>query len=123
MKSPLSTVASCLVAMVLSLPAFAQDKPDDQSFIILQHDWAEARKNADMHFLERFYAKEFSVGTLDGGEASRSEDLIKFSSGDLKPSVIDDSEMRVSIYGETAMVTGERTLRRQLQRAHGSIRP
>ena len=59
-----------------------------------------------MHFLENFYAKEFTVGDMYGGESSRSQDLAKFSSGDLKPTVIDDREMHVHIYGETAMVTG-----------------
>lgn len=32
------------------------------------------------------------------------------SSGDLKPSVIDDADMRVLLYGKTAMVTGKEHL-------------
>lgn len=78
----------------------------DQTFIQLQHDWAEARKHADMPFLERFYAREFTVGLMDGGESSRAQDLAMFSSGDLKPAVITDDAMRVNLYGDTAMVTG-----------------
>lgn len=81
-------------------------KADEQTFFKLQHEWAEARKNADMGFLETFYAMEFTVGLMNGGESSRSQDLAMFSSGDLKPAVIDDREMHVYIYGETAMVTG-----------------
>ena len=83
-----------------------EPKADEQTFLKLQHDWAEARKHADMPFLENFYAKEFTVGDMTGGESTRAQDLAMFSSGDLKPSVIEDSEMHVSIYGETAMVTG-----------------
>ncbi len=94
--------------MTLQAPLiFAQQpKPDEQTFFKLQHDWAEARKNADLRFLENFYAKEFTVGLLNGGESSRAEDLAKFSSGDLKPTVVDDRGMHVFIYGEAAMVTG-----------------
>ncbi len=59
-----------------------------------------------MRFLETFYVKEFTVGLMTWGESTRAQDMAMFSSGDLKPEVIEDTEMRVSIYGETAMVTG-----------------
>lgn len=72
----------------------------------LQHDWAEARKHADMAFLESFYAKEFTVGNMDGSESTRKMDLSMFSSGDLKPAVITDEQMTVHIYGQAALVTG-----------------
>jgi hypothetical protein len=86
--------------------ASAGPKADEQTFLKLQHDWAEARKNADMPFLEGFNAKEFTVGVMTGGESSRTQDLAMFSSGDLKPMVIEDKDMHVFIYGDTAMVTG-----------------
>ena len=96
-----------VLLFVAGLPtAVAATKANDQTFLKLQHDWAEARKNADMRFLDSFYAKEFTVGIMTGGESSRAEDLGLFSSGDLKPSVIEDTDMKVYIYGETAMVTG-----------------
>jgi ketosteroid isomerase-like protein len=95
-----------LVLPVLGFAAEPDSNTNEQTFLKLQHDWAEARKKADMRFLENFYAKEFTVGVMTGGESTRAQDLAMFSTGDLKPSVIDDSEMHVSIYGETAMVTG-----------------
>jgi ketosteroid isomerase-like protein len=100
---------SLLLLLSLSLPALSQAQApaaNDQTFIQLQHDWAEARKHADLPFLERFYATEFSVGNMTGGESTRAQDLSMFSSGDLKPAVITDEAMRVNLYGETAMVTG-----------------
>jgi len=108
----LSSFVTCALAGVLLLLPLTGSattfgpKANEQTFLKLQHDWAEARKNADMPFLESFYAKEFTVGVMTGGESTRAQDLAMFSSGDLKPSVIEDSEMHVSIYGETAMVTG-----------------
>lgn len=111
MKRATSFISYGLVAAVLLLtlnvlPAQAEFKADDQTFFKLQHDWAEARKAANVAFLENFYAKEFSVGLMTGGESTRAQDLAMFSSGDLKPAVIDDTAMKVSIYGKTAMVTG-----------------
>jgi ketosteroid isomerase-like protein len=110
LKRLLSFVTCGLAVIVLGLTltvsaAIAEPKANEQTFLKLQHDWAEARKNADIPFLENFYAKEFTVGVMTGGESTRAQDLAMFSSGDLKPSVIEDSEIHVSIYGETAMVT------------------
>jgi ketosteroid isomerase-like protein len=110
-KKSLSAPVGCLAIIILLLtlraqPALAATRADEQTFITLQRDWAKARKNADMQFLDRFYAREFTVGVMNGAESSRAQDLAMFSSGDLKPSVIEDKDMHVYIYGETAMVTG-----------------
>ena len=43
---------------------------------------------------------------MDGGEFSRAEDIAKFSSGDLKPAVITDDQIKIGIYGQAALVTG-----------------
>lgn len=100
------TLVLALITLV-SLPSRAQSKhATEQTFLQLQHDWAEARKNRDVPFLERFYAKEFSVGSMTGGDSTREQDLAMFSTGDLHPSVITDDQMHVYLYGDTAMVTG-----------------
>lgn len=99
----------CFLTASLSFitPSSAQTPPSsDQTFIQLEHDWAEARKHNDVAFLERFYAAELTIGTLDGKEVSRAADIAKFASGDLKPTVITDDELKSRVYGQTAIVTG-----------------
>lgn len=98
--------AAFLLSALAVSSAASQSKASDAKLLKLQQDWAVARKTADMTFLNHFYAEEFTVGVMDGGESSRAQDLAMFSSGDLKPSVIEDTEMHVNIYGEAAMVTG-----------------
>jgi len=95
------------LGFITELPSHSQSGgADEKTFILLQHDWAEARKKSDMVFLENFYASEFTVGNMNGSESSRAEDLAMFSSGDMKPAVITDGELKVTIYGQAAMVTG-----------------
>ncbi len=111
MKSlgPFAQRALVFIALAFSIgncSASAELTANEQTFLKLQHDWAVARKTADMSFLESFYAKEFTVGSMTGGESTRAEDMAMFSSGDLKPAVIEDTAMHVSIFGATAMVTG-----------------
>jgi ketosteroid isomerase-like protein len=96
----------CL-GFVTAHPSYSEaTRVDEQTFIKLQHDWAEGRKKGDVAFLENFYAKEFTVGDMNGAESSREQDLAMFSSGDMKPAVITDDEMKVNVYGKAAMVTG-----------------
>jgi ketosteroid isomerase-like protein len=98
---------SLCLGFMAALPSYSQaGDADKQTFIKLQHDWAEARKKGDVPFLDSFYAKEFTVGTANGTESSRAQDLEMFSSGDMKPTVIKDDQMKVYIYGNTALVTG-----------------
>jgi ketosteroid isomerase-like protein len=105
-RSSLLLLSLCLGFMA-ALPSYSQaGDADKRTFIKLQHDWAEARKKGDVAFLENFYAKEFTVGTANGTESSRAQDLEMFSSGDMKPTVIKDDQMKVYIYGNTALVTG-----------------
>ena len=80
--------------------------PIDATFLKLQHDWAEARKSQDVGFLERFYAAEFTVGNMNGSESARAEDIAMFSSGDLKPAVIRDDQLKINLLGSAALVTG-----------------
>jgi hypothetical protein len=46
--------------------AFARSKTDEQTFVKLTNDWAEALKHADMPFLKGFYTKEFTAGLMTG---------------------------------------------------------
>ncbi len=110
MKRPFTFLVLTAAALLPSLSFAQQSEPTQELFFQLQHRWAEARKHADVNFLEKFYAKEFTVGIMNGGESSRLQDISMFSSGDLKPSVIEDTDMKVHVYGSTAMVTGNEHL-------------
>ncbi len=96
------------LALVVGLPVVGHTQPadDTRTFVLLQNQWAEARKNRDVAFLEKFYAEEFTVGNMNGSESTRAQDIGMFSSGDLKPAVITDDEIKVHRYGDTALVTG-----------------
>ena len=98
--------AAAIVLLCMATMGHAQPAGDTATFVQLQSQWAEARKHADIAFLEKFYAKEFTVGNRNGSESSREQYLGMFSSGDMKPVVITDDEVKVYRYGDTALVTG-----------------
>jgi ketosteroid isomerase-like protein len=94
-----------VLALSLPVPGHTQTTDDTNTFVALQNQWAEARKNQDVAFLEKFYAAEFMVGNMNGAESTRAQDIGMFSSGDMKPAVITDSDIKVQ-YGDAALVTG-----------------
>ena len=90
----------------ISAPAQKASGKVEKELLKLQDQWAEARVKRDVPFLEKFYGKEFHINNIWGGDDSREDDIRNFASGDLKPEVVKDEEMKVSAYGDVGVVTG-----------------
>jgi ketosteroid isomerase-like protein len=94
-----------IVAALVSTPAVS--RPSDEATIVkLEREWRDARIAGDVAFLERFYAPELTIQGMSGGVTSRDEDIRMFRDHLIKPELIDPSDMKVRLYGDTAVVTG-----------------
>jgi uncharacterized protein (TIGR02246 family) len=90
-----------------SVPTWTQPLGEtDRELIRLQHEWAAARVKRDVAFLESLYAKEFRITSLNGVVVERDADIAAFASGALQPESVKNEDMRVAVYGDTAVVTG-----------------
>ncbi|SDR13274.1 nuclear transport factor 2 family protein [Pseudoxanthomonas sp. CF125] len=106
-----SLVKSAAVVVALWLaptaPGVAQSAGESgKELLRIQDEWAAARVKRDVAYLERLYAKEFRVHSMNGSVVSREADIGVFASGELKPDRVEDQDMEVSVYGDTALVTG-----------------
>lgn len=89
------------------VPSMAQSNgKTEEELIKIQNDWAIARVKGDIAFLERLYAKEFRIQSTNGSVVERDADIANFATGALKPDYVKDEDMKVSVYGDTAIVTG-----------------
>jgi len=77
----------------------------------LQNGWATARIKGDVAFLENLYAKEFRITAINGSVVERDADIAVFASREMKPEYIRDEDMKVSVYGDAAVVTGIENLK------------
>lgn len=103
------TTSLCLV---LIAPGWAQSLGETEKELLrIQDEWAAARVNRDVPYLERLYAREFRVHAMNGSVVSRQADIAAFASGDLKPDLVQDQDMEVSVYGDTAWRPVSRTWR------------
>jgi ketosteroid isomerase-like protein len=103
---------AAVLAFVVALPCLGQTVADaEQELARIEGDWRTARLNGDVGFLERLYAPELRITGTDGSIIERNADIAGFASGAIKPESIDRSEMRISIYGDAAVVIGRDDLK------------
>jgi ketosteroid isomerase-like protein len=99
------TIPVLLCMLAASAGALA-DGPAEKELLAIQQQWAKARIDQDVKFLERLYAKEFWITAMNGSRVTRAEDIGVFASGDMKPEHISDHDMNVTVYPDFAIVTG-----------------
>src|SRR5262249_1547144 len=98
---------TALLPLVLASPRFAQTVPDTaKELIALEDEWRAARIKGDVALLERLYAKELRITGTNGSVIDRTTDINGFASGAIKPESIERSDMRISVYGDAAIVSG-----------------
>ena len=96
-----------IASLIPPIPGVAQSSNEaEKELLLIQKPWADARVKLDIAYLEHLYAKEFRVQDIFGAVDSREDDISMFREGRIKPEFVRDEEMKVSVYGESAVVTG-----------------
>lgn len=77
----------------------------------LERDIGQANIKRDKAFFERIEAEEFIFTDSGGGITTKAEDVASLDkpAGEFKLVSYDVDDMKVSVYGKTAVVTGETT--------------
>ena len=113
-----------LFLMIIALPlaVMGQEKSDkkvaitksgsvEETLMKLERDGAEAAKRRDVSFSEKLEAPDFLFIDPSGMVHTREEDLALSRSGDLKFESLNLDDMKVRVYGDTAVVTGQSTVK------------
>jgi ketosteroid isomerase-like protein len=109
-----------MIIAALSLPAMAQNKAGsakpktskaEEELMKLERDGVEASKRGDVAFFEKLEAPDYLFTDPSGMVHTRDEDLAIAKSGDLKFESMDIDEMKVRLYGDTAVITGVTTVK------------
>jgi ketosteroid isomerase-like protein len=106
---------------VLLLAAACASAPDalqtERELLAIQDEWATARIKGDVPYLEKLYAPEFYLQVMDGSVNTRAADIAMFERvrdkdpDAIQPQSINDVDMKVTAYGDTAIVTGVENLK------------
>lgn len=106
-----------LVSGCASMAGPSNAAQTEKDLLTLHEQWAQARIDGDVAFLERFYGQELRLLVMDGNVNSRAADIAmldhKGKPGPqvIKPDYIKDVDMHVAVYDDAAIVSGVENVR------------
>lgn len=105
-------VVVCL-GIVFTLSIFGQAKGDngsvEQTLMQMERDWAQAGIKKDAAALERILGDEWTGIGFNGDISTKAQAIADLKSGQAAASTITLGEMKVKVYGNTAVVQGSDT--------------
>jgi ketosteroid isomerase-like protein len=99
------------VALQAQTPVQTQTESVEQELITLENEWADAWVKRDVAFFDRIIADDYTWTSPWGDVWTKAQDLALVKSGEtvIKSWVLAD--MKVRVYGDTAVVTGRNTIK------------
>lgn len=103
------TLMLAVVFASISLPAFSQEKKAsnsvEQAVLKLEQQWEDALVNSDVAALERIYDDSLIYTHSNGSVDNKSTYVGNIKSGVTKYQSMKRDDIKVSVYGNTALVT------------------
>jgi ketosteroid isomerase-like protein len=104
--------ATALIAAIACVTNSAQSVRGPESDLAkIEDEWIQARLKGDVTYLERLYAPELRITGADGSVIERNTDIARFASGAIKPQSMEREDMRITVYGDAAVVIGRDNLK------------
>jgi ketosteroid isomerase-like protein len=102
------TFSLITLAIAMSCFSFAQGKRSDveEELLKLENEFTQANLKNDAEAIGRFLADDWVIIEANGAIIDKARFLGVIKSGDLSYQMMKWDEVRVRIYGETALVTG-----------------
>lgn len=107
MRTVQFTAVACLLA---SGVVVGQEKSaDEQALVAIEAKWDAASRNGDAEALGNIYADRFITTDPDGKVRTRDEVITRVKSGEIKYQSARADDLKVYLYGDTAVVSGRWT--------------
>ena len=103
---PQKNSALILCLLVLSVGLAAQEKSDAATIRALEMKWTESYKQHSIDMLSSLLAEDFVITVEDGSTFSKAGYISHTADSSVKVEVAEQSDLKVRIHGDTAIVTG-----------------
>jgi ketosteroid isomerase-like protein len=100
---------ACFVLLVFGCVGHAaaqQSDPRGSKLVVLEHLWNEAQVNRDSASLDALVAERFVNTEYDGEVSDKAKFLADIKDPLFKPTAANIQDVKVNIFGETAIITG-----------------
>jgi ketosteroid isomerase-like protein len=98
-----------VIAALTAMPATAQTT-SEQELLKVENDWSQASTKRDGAALQHFYADEYVFTDADGVVTNKAKELKNLTSGAFRLKSYKFDDVKVRVYGDTAVVTGRNTI-------------
>ena len=93
-----------LMGLMATVPLFAANKDVEMTIEGMEHKWADAQKAGDASVVSTMLAESFINTDVDGQVSGKAKLLTNLKGGKWEQNGI--SDVKVSVYGNTAIATG-----------------
>ena len=93
-----------LMGLMATVPLFAANKDVEKTIEGMEHKWANAQKAGDASVVSTMLAESFINTDVDGQVSGKAKLLTNLKGGKWEQNGI--SDVKVSVYGNTAIATG-----------------
>lgn len=107
-------VAAALLLTIASVAFCQTTKKSEEELLKANREYDQALVRGDAVALDRLYSEEFVYTTPDGEVRNKAQQLAFTRSGDLKLEFGQSDDVRVQLYGNTAVMTGRFTAKGKL---------
>jgi ketosteroid isomerase-like protein len=105
MKSVRITAPVLVVVCVLVVPlAWSQGGNAEEQVKMLAHELDQAFGKADIGWLEKHFADEFTAIHSNGKLVNKAQEIDNVKSGNLKWATVDAHDRKINVIGDTAVV-------------------
>jgi ketosteroid isomerase-like protein len=105
--STIRTISCCFLLMISSVGSWAQQSKEREStIVVLERLWNEAQVNRDSSALNALVGERFINTEYDGEVSDKTKFLADIKDPLFKPTIANIQEVKVSMFGDTGVVTG-----------------
>lgn len=83
-----------------------QPDPEREAILKVEDQWCAAYLHRDVEFLSRFLVDDYTLTNGRGEISTKADDLRDAKAGQPNYEVFENHEMKIRLYGDTALVTG-----------------
>jgi len=110
------TIAAAFVALFCIAVLGAQGQSSvERDIVKLENDWGTAWQKKDAAFLQKLFADEYLSTDNEGATYTKAQDLANVAALGTSVTSFALSDMKVHVYGDTAIVTGLNTTKQTLK--------
>ncbi|MGH9497638.1 MAG: nuclear transport factor 2 family protein [Terriglobales bacterium] len=103
---PLPKLVICLIYCLPMLLSAQQSSPEGEKILALEKKWTESYKHRDIGLLSSLLAEDFIITVEDGSTYGKAGYISHSADSSVLVAVAEQSELRVRMHGDTAVVTG-----------------